>query len=67
LGNGTSQAAAHVSGTVALLLGVNPHLTPEDVRMILQDTAFDLGVAWEAQGAGLIDAALAVERAKTWP
>lgn len=63
-GSGTSQAAAHVAGVVALLLEVHPGLTPEEVRMILIETAVDLGASTPAQGAGRIDAARAVERAK---
>ncbi len=63
-GSGTSQAAAHVTGLVALMLSVNPDLAPEEVREILQETAIDLGAPWEAQGAGLIDAAQAVAKVK---
>ena len=42
---GTSVAAAHVSGVVALLLERNPKLTPADVRRILTRTAKSLGPA----------------------
>lgn len=66
LSNGTSQATAHVTGVVALLLSVNPALTPADLLALLQETAVDLGVDWEAQGAGLLDAQRAIERAMTW-
>jgi hypothetical protein len=45
--------------------GVNPLLTPAQVRTILQETAIDLGAPATAQGAGLIDAARAVQRAKS--
>ncbi|RMF84761.1 MAG: hypothetical protein D6736_18705 [Nitrospinota bacterium] len=65
-GSGTSQAAAHVSGVVALMLQVNPDLTPQEVRQILQETAIDLGEPWEAQGAGLINAVRAVRQAGRW-
>jgi hypothetical protein len=44
---------------------VNPALTPVQVRTILQETAIDLGAPAAAQGAGLIDAARAVERAQS--
>ena len=40
---GTSVAAAHVSGVVALLMERNPKLTPADVRRILNRTAKALG------------------------
>jgi subtilisin family serine protease len=65
LGRGTSQAAPHVTGVVALMRSVNPKLTPAQVLQVLQETAVDLGAPAAAQGAGLIDAARAVERAKS--
>jgi len=60
-GSGTSQATAHVTGVVALMLQKNPTLTPDAVRMILYETAADLGFSALAQGAGLIRAGLIVE------
>ena len=67
---GTSMAAAHVSGTVALMLasGVIPSsLKPEArVRAVakrLAVTARNLGYPRTVQGAGLIDAARATRRA----
>ncbi|MGA1872701.1 MAG: S8 family serine peptidase [Thermoplasmatota archaeon] len=36
---GTSMAAPHVSGIVALMLEANPDLTPRDVKLIIRDTA----------------------------
>ncbi len=66
LGSGTSQAAPHVTGLVALIRSVNPALTPAQVRTILQETAIDIGAPATAQGAGLINAARAVEQAKRW-
>ncbi len=41
--NGTSSATPHVAGIAALMLSVNPALTPSEVKDILQTTAEDLG------------------------
>src|SRR5262249_35009076 len=55
---GTSVAAAHVSGLVALLLERNPRLTPDAVAAILMQTAKHLGAKSRNDefGAGLVDA-----------
>jgi hypothetical protein len=60
--SGTSFAAAHVSGIVALMLQRQPTLSPDAVRQILVATAKDLGPPGkDAQfGAGLADAYQAV-------
>jgi serine protease len=65
---GTSMAAAHVSGVAAMVLAsgvIGPQTTPEaKVRAVLrqlQRTARDLGYPPSLQGAGLIDAARATE------
>lgn len=56
--SGTSGATPHVCGTAALLLSINPNLTPADVSMILQTTSVDKGVPGKdpRYGAGRIDA-----------
>jgi subtilisin family serine protease len=59
---GTSVAAAHVSGVVALLLERNPKLTPAEVRRILTRTAKSLGPR-DRTGAGLVNAYQAVANA----
>src|SRR5687768_10284741 len=61
---GTSMSAPVVSGTIALMLQVNPALTPNAVKAILQYTA--QGRAGErilAQGAGLLNARGAIRLA----
>lgn len=56
--SGTSFAAAHVTGVVALMMERNPLLTAQDVRRALVDSARDLGKAGQDSefGAGLTDA-----------
>jgi hypothetical protein len=69
LASGTSVAAAEVSGVVALMLERAPSLSPDDVRRILMRTAKHLGTKGQNPefGAGLVDAAGAVEMALTKP
>jgi subtilisin family serine protease len=54
-GSGTSQAAAHVTGAVALALQQKPQLAFNEVRSVLQTTAVDLGYPSTQQGAGRIN------------
>lgn len=57
-GSGTSQAAAVVSGSVALLLQQRPSLTPDQVKSLLVRTANPLpGADPVAAGAGQLDIA----------
>ncbi|MBR5665251.1 MAG: S8 family peptidase, partial [Bacteroidales bacterium] len=71
--SGTSFAAPHVTGVAALMLSVNPNLTPADVRRIIEKTARKVGGynyhndpqhpngTWnEEMGYGLVDAHAAV-------
>jgi subtilisin family serine protease len=62
LTTGTSVAAAEVSGIVALLVELKPSITPDEVRKVLQSTAFDLGPKGldDHFGAGRADAERAV-------
>lgn len=61
--NGTSMAAAHVSGCAALLMARHRELIgkPEEVKAILMATATDLRRDRNFQGAGLVDALRAVQ------
>lgn len=56
--DGTSQAAAHVSGAAALLLARHRELIgkPQQVKRLLMDSATDLEREAYFQGAGLVDA-----------
>ncbi len=54
-GSGTSQAAAVVSGAVALLLEERPDMTPDQVKRLLMDSATSMGNAKGiCQGDGAI-------------
>lgn len=74
---GTSMAAPHVAGVIALMLAVNPTLTPTDIDQLLAGThpgttqriTRDLGATGrdDLYGHGLIDAALAVQAAGEFP
>jgi serine protease AprX len=71
-GSGTSQAAAVVSGGVALLLQQRPRLTPDDVKQALKATARVLpGQPTTGQGSGEVNltgasAFTPVNSAQTW-
>ncbi|HEX2834018.1 MAG TPA: S8 family serine peptidase [Thermoanaerobaculia bacterium] len=56
--SGTSMATPHVTAIAALLLSLNPTLTPSDVRWALESTAQDkLEPGWDMQtGWGVADA-----------
>ncbi|MDH4306014.1 MAG: S8 family serine peptidase, partial [Acidimicrobiia bacterium] len=65
VGSGTSQAAAVVSGAVAVLLEGRPALTPDQVKSVISRSATPLPSAPSACiGAGLLNVGLAQS---TWP
>jgi serine protease AprX len=72
--SGTSMAAPHIAGAVAVLLQANPNLTPTQVRQVLQGTAKPILDAngkplpfWQV-GYGYVDlnAAVAMVRSSSW-
>lgn len=58
VGSGSSQAAAVVSGAVAVLLEARPNLTPNQVKNVLMRSATPLSTApTDCDGAGLLNVA----------
>ncbi|CAK8721998.1 hypothetical protein GCAAIG_11630 [Candidatus Electronema halotolerans] len=55
--NGTSMAAPHVTGAVALLRQLHPAWTPEQVKAAVANSALDLGLNPFAQGSGRLQVA----------
>lgn len=64
---GTSMASPHVAGVAALMLSVNPDLTPDEVESLIKSSARDFvsgsGCTTANCGAGMLDAAAAVAAA----
>jgi serine protease AprX len=67
-GSGTSQAAAVVSGAVALLLQINPNLTPDQVKAALTRSAGPVtGGTALTSGAGELSVSAAASYVRRWP
>ena len=64
-GSGTSQAAAVVSGAVALLLQAYPTLTPDQVKAALVATATPVAGGAVNAGSGQLNVSAALNRAAT--
>ncbi|MCS4542397.1 MAG: S8 family peptidase [Euryarchaeota archaeon] len=66
---GTSISAPQVAGVVALMRGINPSLSPDEIRKILRETAEDLGTLGKDDyyGYGLVDADEALSRVVASP
>lgn len=65
--SGTSMSCPHVAGVAALVLSVSPNLSMTQLQFILESTAQDIGEPGRDDffGAGIVDAAAAVELAST--
>ena len=63
-GSGTSQAAAIVSGVAARMFDAAPALTPDEAKAALTRTASTALAGVPGAGAGLVDAAAAVNAAR---
>jgi len=63
-GWGTSGAAPQVAGLLALLLSRCPDLRRDELFDVVRSTARDLKVAYECQGAGMIDCREALDEAE---
>jgi subtilisin family serine protease len=61
--DGTSVAAPHVAGVLALLLSINPNLTVSELENALRSSALDLGTVGpdNSYGSGRLDAIRAAE------
>lgn len=59
--SGTSMAAPNVAGAAALLMQAQPNWLPDDYKVALMNTARDLSYDAVTQGAGLVQAASAVQ------
>jgi serine protease len=62
--SGTSMATPHVSGVAALMLSVNPLLTPDKIELYIKSTARMFPATCAGCGAGIVNASAAVDRAK---
>lgn len=60
---GTSMAAPHVAGVVALMLSKNPALSPDDIANLLKSTARPFPASCTGCGAGIVDASAAIDAA----
>ncbi len=58
--SGTSMASPVAAGVAALAKAANPGLSNSELRQRLKDTAVDIGLSEDEQGAGRVDAANAV-------
>ena len=65
--SGTSMATPHATGAVAVMLGATPKATPDQVKAWLMETARNLGVEGNDQGAGRASLSAALGLSATEP
>lgn len=67
--SGTSFAAPHVAGIMALLLEAVPELPPAQLEQLLEETAVDLGPVGpdHGYGFGLVNGMAALAELRQWP
>ena len=58
---GTSMASPHVAGAVALMYAIDPDITPAEAESLLESTARSFPSTCTGCGAGIVDAAAAVD------
>lgn len=58
--SGTSMATPHVAGAAVLVRQAFPNYTPAEVKQLLKNTAKNLGLSYDAQGAGEINLSAAI-------
>ncbi len=63
---GNSYSAAIAAGVAALMLSVNPELTPDEIEKILQETSTNKLELQQKIASGQIDALSAVQKAKNY-
>jgi len=54
--SGTSMAAPHITGIVALIKQLHPDWTPDQIKTAIKNNADDLGYDINTQGSGLVNA-----------